>query len=160
TSLWTFVDPAPEIFDLQLHFDQRSENEFQLSPSRSDSRGTGRPRGCWHSHWQQAGTTLANIRRNVGRADLRPRRQYHHGLDEVSKLTHISGPVRIHQNLHGLAIDAREWTAVALAQLLDETPNKNRDVGLALPKWRQVDRQHVEPVVQIVPEFTQGYFFL
>src|SRR4029450_10353014 len=41
-----------------------------------------------------------------------------------------------------------------------KSPLHKRYVSPPLPQWREVDVEHIQPIVQIVPEVTQGHAFL
>ena len=88
--------------------------------------------------------------------DLGSRRQHHHGLDQVPELADVAGPGSLDQPLHRLGRDAAEGAVVRPGQLADEPADQQRDVLPPLAQRREVDVEHVEPVVQVVPERRPG----
>jgi len=58
----------------------------------------------------------------------------------------------IHQEIHDLGVRAGDPAVELAVELPDEVIEQGRDVLLALPQGRDVDRHDVEPVEEILPE--------
>ena len=68
------------------------------------------------------------------------------------KLADVARPgVALHQG-HGLGREALDVGAVLRAEALEEGHGQQGDVALALAQGRQVDRHHVEPIIEVLAE--------
>src|SRR5262245_1499168 len=90
--------------------------------------------------------------RQVGEADLAAAAQHHQPLDQVLELAHVARPVVAHERFHGLGRDAARAELLLLAGLAQEVRHEQRDVLAALAERRHFDRDHVEPVEQVLAE--------
>jgi GAF domain-containing protein len=78
-------------------------------------------------------------------------RMHDHGpLDEVLEFPHVSRPVVRHQASHGLGRDLGGLEAVFLGESLPEVLCEQRDVISAFAKRRDANREHVQPVEQVL----------
>src|SRR5712691_4955112 len=76
----------------------------------------------------------------------------HRPLDAVLQLADVPGPVVAHEHVDGGRGDAADVLPVGGRVLLDEMVGEEKDVGPPLAQRRQEDAEHVEPVVQVLPE--------
>src|SRR5438874_13409588 len=79
-------------------------------------------------------------------------REHHRALDHVLELTHVAGPVVLHEALEGFLADGRRLRARAVSMLREEMLHQRRDVFLTIAKRWHVDVDDVEPVVKVVAE--------
>ena len=70
-------------------------------------------------------------------------------LDHVSKLANVSRPPIFLQQRCGFGIKRPDRPAVAGIELLDEGLREQRNIVRALAQRRHLDRDDVEPVVQV-----------
>ena len=85
-------------------------------------------------------------------SDDRRWRQHHRALDCVLELAHVAGPVCRLQGFEHARLDAVDSFARALRMLGNEMIDEHGDIFAAFTKRRDVDRDDVEPVVQIFLE--------
>ena len=64
----------------------------------------------------------------------------------------LPGPVVLHQHVDRRGRDAADVLVVLLGVLFEEVVGQQQDVRLALAQGRHVDREDVQPVVEIAPE--------
>ena len=81
-----------------------------------------------------------------------PGAQHHRALDHVLELAHVARPVVVHQQVERFRRELEFGTRVLLAVLLEEVLHQQRDVVLALAQRRQLDRDDVQPVEQVLAE--------
>src|SRR5882724_1584146 len=147
------VDASPQVLELQLELHQRPEDEPELLAG-DFAGGGGRD-----AHRQRA-APLADVAWDVRGADLALGREHHHRLDEILELADVPRPIGIDENLLRVGRDAAEVAVVLLCELRDERADQERDVAAPLAQRRQIHREHVEPVEQVVPERPQRDRFL
>ena len=81
----------------------------------------------------------------------------HHGaLDHVAQLAHVARPVIALQLLLDLGGEAADLAIVLPVELVDERLGEERDVLAPLAQRRQVDREHVEPVEEVLAQLAVG----
>ena len=85
-------------------------------------------------------------------ADRRAAREDHRALDDVLDLAHVARPVVLAQLLHAVGCEARRRHAHLARELRDEVVRERPEVVEAIAQRRQVDREHVEPVVEVLAE--------
>ena len=100
-------------------------------------RGAVWPRNC--------GGRCSTVSSGPGPEDHRP-------LDVVLQLADIPRPVVLAQEPHRLGVDAAHLAPILLGVAIEEEEHQGLDVLAALAQGGQVDRHHVEPVVQILAE--------
>ena len=76
----------------------------------------------------------------------------HRALDDVAQLAHIARPGVLAEQLERRLVDAAHLPLVLLVELGHERLREERDVLGAPAQRRERDRQHVDPVVEILPE--------
>ena len=86
------------------------------------------------------------------RFDLRPGRQHHRALDRILQLAHVAGPVVRDQQLHRVGREAVDRLGVLLRIALEEELRERRNVAPAIAQRRHLERDHVQPVIQIFAE--------
>jgi hypothetical protein len=59
----------------------------------------------------------------------------------------------VNQHLHSFGRDGVDHTIIPLAELLDEMTNQQGDIFSSFAQRRYSNWKHIEPVVQIGPEF-------
>src|SRR3982751_1901150 len=77
-------------------------------------------------------------------------RDDHCALDDVPEFANVTRPRVMLQRSHIVSVDRVDALAECFGELLDETPDQQRDVLDALPQWRDMNREHVQPVVEIL----------
>lgn len=73
-------------------------------------------------------------------------------LHGVLELPHVSRPAVGAHRLQRVVLEPRDQPALDPAHLFQEVIDQERDVVLALPQGRHLDRHHVQPIVQVLPE--------
>ena len=73
-------------------------------------------------------------------------------LDGVFELAHVPRPVVVHEQAQRLLGDAGHLAAQLVGEAVEELLREERHVLDPLPKRREVDVDHVEPVVEVVAE--------
>ena len=74
----------------------------------------------------------------------------------VLELAHVARPVIAHQHVDGGRRDPLDVLAVGARGLLEKMIGEQQQIGLPLAQRRNEDREHVEPVVQILAERAVG----
>src|SRR5438445_728234 len=82
--------------------------------------------------------------------------QHHRPLDDVAQLAHVARPVIALELLVRLAGEAADLAVVLPIELLDEALAQQRNVLAALPQRRQVDREDVEPIEEVLAQLAVG----
>ena len=77
------------------------------------------------------------------------RREHHHALHEIAQLAHVPRPRILHEHLHRVRRDPVERPVVLRRELLDEPAHEERDVLAPLAQRRQINAEHVQPVVEV-----------
>ena len=80
------------------------------------------------------------------------RRYDDRALDDVAQLTDVAGPRVALEGQHVVFRDRLDLLAERFAELVDEAPDKERQVVSALAQRRDPNRKHVQPVVEILAE--------
>ena len=78
----------------------------------------------------------------------------------VLELTDVAGPVVSQQTLLGVGCHANSPETQSKASAIQQVTGEKQNVVLAFPQWRDVDRVPVEPVKEIVAEFSTDDFGL
>src|SRR5207302_10024706 len=99
-----------------------------------------------------AGRQLRADKAELGGGDEPAVRNDQRSLDCVLELPDVTGPRVCHQQLPSVAAQPRLPLAHPLAQAADELLGEEHHVLAALAQRRQVNREHAEPVVEIVAE--------
>src|SRR5208282_5871092 len=77
----------------------------------------------------------------------------HNGaLDDVLELAHIARPIVVHQELHRGVRETSRRLVVFAAELVEKALDELRDIFLALAEGRQLQRNDVEAVIQVLAE--------
>ena len=84
------------------------------------------------------------------------RPQHDRALDDVLQLTDVARPVVLLEHGQGLRRHAPRRPAHLLRQLLDEVGDQQRDVLAAIAQRRQVERDDVETVEEILAQDALG----
>src|SRR5208282_4658019 len=79
-------------------------------------------------------------------------RKHNGALDNVLELTHIAGPIVVHQELHRGVRKASRRLVVLAAELVEKTLDELGDIFLPLAERRQLQRNDVEAVIQVLAE--------
>src|SRR5690606_2228942 len=145
------LELPPQVVHVQLEVEQRAEDELDFR-----RRGlAGRPARGPHGYRQQGAPVAAHLRRDVLCADRPSRSEHHHGPNQVAQLTNIARPGIVDEDLQGLGLDAAEGSVVLLTELANELVDQQRNVLATLAERRQLDEEHVEPVIQVSTELPQ-----
>src|SRR5262249_14392152 len=78
-------------------------------------------------------------------------------VPRVSQLAHVTWPVVFDQPLERARRDAADLAIVAPVEVRDERLNQLGDILLALPERRHDQRDHLEPVVEVIPKLARRY---
>ena len=81
------------------------------------------------------------------RLDEVPLGQDRRALDDVAQLADVAGPRIVLEKVHRLLVDRAHRFAVARVELVEEVLHEQRNVLLAIAQRRQLDGEHVQPVV-------------
>ena len=76
-------------------------------------------------------------------------------LDDVLQLSHVAAPGTRLQQLHRCITERRQRSprrVVAAPALLEEVPGENRNVFDALAQGRQLNREDVQPVEEVLAQ--------
>src|SRR5262245_59007424 len=73
-------------------------------------------------------------------------------LDHVPELAHVPGPPSPPENVQRALVDAPDAAAVTLVELIDERLGELGQVIQPVPKWRQLDRENVQPIIEVFAE--------
>src|SRR6476659_9130303 len=98
------------------------------------------------------GNTSPRQALHVRDADARTRRQNQQPLERIPELANVSWPVHVRQDLHGSGIQNARRNALALGQRAHEVRREQRNVLTPLPQRRDVERNDVETIVEILTE--------
>ena len=113
--------------------------------------GHGRARNGWRRRLAVGGAELGG---QVVLLDGVALRQHHRALDDVLELTDVARPV-VGDDLRQRAVaEAFHALAVLPGKALQEMRGERRHVALPTPQRGQRDVDHVEPIVQILAEFS------
>ena len=72
--------------------------------------------------------------------------------EDLLQFRHVTRPGVLDEAVHHLPGDAEDVLAEFLVDELNEVVDQQRDVFLALPQRRHIEGDHVETIVEIVPE--------
>ena len=75
-------------------------------------------------------------------------------IDRVLELADVAGPVELREMGHGLSADAGDGAVFLGGKARQEMPQQMRDVFAPQPQRRNRQRQHVQPVEQVLAERT------
>ena len=78
--------------------------------------------------------------------------QQHRPLDHILELPDIPGPWSGLEQRQRFRRDDAEWFAVFHGIFVEKMAGQNADVLPALPKGREIDGHHVDPVIEVFPE--------
>src|SRR5262249_28447991 len=87
-------------------------------------------------------------------------RQNNGALDDVLELTHITGPLILRQQLHGVPGDPVDLSAELLAEARDKVGHEQRNVLVPFPQRRHGQRNHVQTEKKIGAKATLTDFFV
>ncbi len=76
----------------------------------------------------------------------------HRALDDVLQLAHVARPVVGREHVDGRRRDAADVLAMLGREALEEMIGKKQHVRLPLTKRRDEDREHVQPVEEVLAE--------
>ena len=82
--------------------------------------------------------------------------QDYRALDHVAQLANVSRPGVALEVLLGVGSQAAHLTIVLSVELLDERARQQRDVVLAVTQGRQVDREDVEPIEEVLAKLVRA----
>src|SRR5258708_25018005 len=77
----------------------------------------------------------------------------------VAQLAHIAGPGIAHQHLDGVFRNLPRTPAVGGGKLLEKMTSQQRNIYFALGKRRDIKRNHVKAVKQVLAKVAFGYLF-
>src|ERR1019366_2549442 len=148
-SVAILVHPTAQLLHLQLQLHQAAHDELEFPPLRTLTLPHHRP----HEYRQPpVAYVVAHRARNILEPDLPPMGKHHHALHEIPQLAHVPRPRILHQRLHRRRRNSAKLLPVLVRKLLHEPPHQQDDVLPPLPQWRQINAQHVQPVIQVAPE--------
>src|SRR6056297_2214597 len=78
-------------------------------------------------------------------------------LGEVFKLPYISRPLVIKEQLLGFLIKRDRGHLISIGEIDGKFPEKQQNITSAVTQRRDIDRNRIEPVIEILPEFTFFY---
>jgi hypothetical protein len=78
-------------------------------------------------------------------------------FENVLQFPHVARPVVVHENGHRPWRDGQNLALPLGSQALQKELYEQRDIGLTLPQRREVDRNHVQAVVQILSELSLAH---
>ncbi|MNP41861.1 hypothetical protein D3C76_1355870 [compost metagenome] len=84
-------------------------------------------------------------------------RQKNDSLNHVRELTDVAGPVVIFQQLDGISLQV-DVALIDLVDLVQEVHGQNRDIAAPTCKGWKMDRDHVQAVVEVLPELAAADF--
>src|ERR1700678_3401301 len=85
--------------------------------------------------------------------------QDHRPLHIILKLADVSGPVMLAKEPHCLRKNSAHLTSILLGVAMKERDHQELDVVATLTQWWQVDRYHVEPIVEVFAKPVTFDFF-
>ena len=94
-----------------------------------------------------------------GQAENGPFRRDYRPLDHVLEFPDVTGPSIPLEVYHGIPRDGRDTLSQFAIEYLYEMIYQRRNIIRALSQWRNRDREHIEPVIQVLSETTFFYFF-
>ena len=83
-------------------------------------------------------------------------REDHGTKHGIFKLPHIARPGIGNQQVHHAVINARDHLTLRGRKSLDERPHQRRNIGTPFAQRRHMDRENIEPVIQV---FAETLFF-
>src|SRR2546427_10503620 len=81
---------------------------------------------------------------------------HHRPFDDLLELTHVSWPGIVDQKVQRASAEFPARPSVQQAESLKEVIGQDRDVFLALPERRDMNRNHVDRVIQILSKASRG----
>jgi len=90
------------------------------------------------------------------KGDLGPRAAHERVLDRILEFADVARPGVVKQSADGIRGHFRDRLTRLLTKSIDEVPYEECDVVRPLAKWRDGDRNHLEPVVQVLSELPLG----
>src|ERR1700722_11909570 len=75
-------------------------------------------------------------------------------LDVILELSNVSRPVVAHHRAHGFFRNQFDRFLHRPGKLLNEIFHELWNIGLPFAQWRQVNRENIQPVIQVFTEFT------
>ena len=91
-----------------------------------------------------------------GNRELRPTGHDHRALHDIAQFPDVSRPLVLLQRGQALARNSLDSLAERCRELVDETPDQQRDVFGAIAERRHVNRKDIQPVVEVVAERAFG----
>src|SRR5947209_7037388 len=76
-------------------------------------------------------------------------REDHGSVDGVLKLADVTGPRVVHEPLHHIGRNRLDAPAETSSVVRDEVAHQKRDILTPLAKGREIDRKHIQPVVEV-----------
>ena len=70
-------------------------------------------------------------------------------MDGVLKLADVTGPRVVHEPLHHIGRNRLDAPAETSGVVRDEVAHQKRDIFGPLAKGRDIDREHIQPVVEV-----------
>ena len=95
---------------------------------------------------------LRDLGRQVVDLDFALDAEDNESLYQVLEFAHVARPVVAAEQLHGLGAEAAHLTLLVGVGHLQEVVDQQRNVVPAVSEGRDLDRDHVESVVEILPE--------
>jgi hypothetical protein len=77
--------------------------------------------------------------------------------NHVLELANVARPTVFLEEPHRLRRDSRRAAVVLLAEAAQEVPNERRNFFPARSQWRNGNRDHIEPIVQILSKLSVGH---
>ena len=106
-----------------------------------------------------AGTIVAwadavELIRQVSRDDVVLVSQGEGAFDDVVKFSDIAGPPILLQQLEGSWAEASGWAVIGICHLEQEVISQSFDVQFSLAKWRNLDIDDIDAVVQVIAKLS------
>ncbi len=79
---------------------------------------------------------------------------HNESFHEVSQLPNVARPVVTHQNTHRFTRDAFEFSAMPLAEMLEEMFDQERDIFPSFSKRWELQWNDIQSVVQVLSKFS------
>ena len=92
------------------------------------------------------------VRTDVVCLDHRARIEHDQPLDQVLQLADIARPAVLLEESHGFRADGFDARHVLLDVHFQEMIDQEGDVPFPFPQRRQIDRDHIQAVIEVLPE--------
>src|SRR3954451_22640230 len=98
------------------------------------------------------GFIALELEREIGSPDVRAPADHQRALYGVLQLAYVARPVVAHEHVESLGGDGGHGPAGRQTELVQERVDEQWNVFAAVAEGRQLDTEHVQPVIEIGPE--------